>query len=617
MKKILCKENPEILTVELTRECNNNCLFCYQKSKGKEKHDIGRIKEKIVELRKQGIKYIEFSGGEPTLSSYLPDLIMLAKNEKYENISLLTNGRRLSYENYFSELVACGLKTVIFMVPEGTAETYEKITLSGKGGFSQLQDALNLAQKKRKSIEFGTVTIINKNNYRRLPEIISWISKMKPSFITLSYPIPLEGKGEKIIVPSISEIRPFIKKVSDRFGKKCKLCIDGIPWCQLPESENYILNEMFQKECLILTPGGNLSKRLDQIKMLGMKKESCNGCRNYGRCIGFFIEYIDKYDLSESGLDRSQKKVALDIQSGSCDYDYIFCTRQIGGKRYHELEKKTASVDYEKLKIFFDTSSKISNQLDIWGREKADEFHEIHKVIRMAKKYFQDITLWSSGLKLGNEEIIRKFLDDGVSRFEIPLYGAKGGTHDFITKKKGSFKRVLSTLDILKKMDVEINLHVVILKENYRELPDIIKLSSGYSQAELSLWFYYPDPGIDHRGVNVYKEHCASFTEIENCFSESKNEIGNFAFKLVFFPRCIFLKIKKILKKVELIKPGFVRFMVADGREMEYRLLSGRGEFGAIYPKSCDLCIERKKCSGIFADYLKIYGKKEINPFNK
>lgn len=614
---MLWEENPEILTVELTRECNNNCLFCYQKKKSKEKHDIARIKEKIVELRKRGTKYIEFSGGEPTLSRHLPDLITLANNEKYENISLLTNGRRLSYENYFSRLVACGLKTVIFMVPEVTSETYEKITLSGKGGFSQLRDALNLAKKKRKSIEFGTVTIINKNNYRHLPKIISWIAKMKPSFITLSYPIPLEGKGEKKIIPSISEIRPFIKKVSDRFGKKNKLCIDGIPWCQLPESEKCILNEMFQKECLILSPGGNLSKRLDHIKMLGMKKESCNGCRNYGRCVGFFIEYIDKYDYSESGLDCTQKKVALDIQSGSCDYDYIFCTRQIGGKRYHELERETASVDYEKLKIFFDTSSRISNQLDIWGREKADEFHEIHKVIGMAKKYFQDITLWTSGLKLSNEERIRKFLDEGVSRFEIPIYGANGGTHDFITKKKGSFTRVLSTLDILRKMDVEINLHVVILKENYRELPDIIKLSSGYSQAALSFWFYYPDPGIDHMGINVYKEHCASFTEIINCFSRRTDGIENVSFRLVFFPQCIFMKIKKILKKAELIEPGFVRFMVANGKKMEYKLLTGKGEFGAVFLKKCDSCSEKNRCSGIFDDYIKIYGENEIKPINK
>jgi hypothetical protein len=56
--------------------------------------------------------------------------------------------------------------------------------------------------------------------------------------------------------------------------------------------------------------------------------------------------------------------------------------------------------------------------------------------------------------------------------------------------------------------------------------------------------------------------------------------------------------------------------MVADSKRMEYKFLTGKGEFGAIFPDKCNPCLLKSKCPGVFSDYLKIYGDKELRPIN-
>lgn len=612
------KNIAESLAIELTHDCNNNCLFCYQKRRRKIKADPDQLKIKLIEYREMGVKYVEFSGGEPTLSPYLSDLIHLAKRMKYENISLLTNGRMLAYEGYLSKLIRSGLKTAIFSFPGHNANLYKKIALADKSGFKQFIKGLEAAEKEKGKIEVGTVTVINNYNYRYLPQIVNWLAEKKLDFITLSYPIPLEEGMNQKMFPTYAEIYPFLKETLDKYGKKVKICIDGVPYCQLPRYEKYILNEVFKKDCFIVDPGGKVSSRLEAIKLLSAKKAGkCTECSFNNRCVGLFVDYVSEYNKIDTEKVFGEQKVALDIQSGSCDYDYIFCTRKIDGKRFNKLTGDRAVIDYVKLKLFFNTSSKLSNSLEIWGRERVDEFEEINKILGMAKKYFRNITLWSSGLNLDKEKRVSCFLKSGTTKFEIPVYGSSDKIHSRVTKKSGSFKKIVSSIRCLEKLGVNIGLHTVAIKQNCEDLPKIIRLASNFKRTTLSVWFYYPDQKTDQEEDGAYQKYCCSYSEIIHSLSQGKWDIGNSCPEFVFFPKCIFSKIKRVMKKAKLIRPGFARLMVANNQGMTYKYIDGRKEFDVVYSQKCELCREKNKCSGVFSEYLKIYGDKELEPIVK
>jgi len=73
--------------------CNNNCFFCYEKSK---RHLLPKNTEEIIKeivvARGKGFDKISFIGGEPTLRQDLLDLINYAKNLEFSQIMITTNG---------------------------------------------------------------------------------------------------------------------------------------------------------------------------------------------------------------------------------------------------------------------------------------------------------------------------------------------------------------------------------------------------------------------------------------------------------------------------------------------------------------------------------------------
>lgn len=614
VKKSSNDANQKSLIIELTRECNNNCRYCYQQEKIF-KIDIERLKETIIEFRKKGFTCVEFSGGEPTLSPHLPDLVRLAKKEGYTNITLLTNGRRLAYENYFNGLINLGINAFIFSVPGHTPNLYKKVTRTSEKAFLQLCRALEMAEDKKDKIEVGTVTIISKENYKYLHQITQWLANRKFDFITLGYPIPFEIKTKGEFFVAYEKIYPYIKKSLGQARSKAKICIDGVPFCQAPGCEDFILNEVFMRDSIVVDPTGRISSRLETIKLLSVRLTKCLDCINKRKCAGFFIDHLKNYNLSSDEKIIDEHKAAFDIQNGACDYDYIFCSRRIGGKRYSKLADDKVNIDYQKLALFCHLSSRVTNQLDIWGRERVDEFEEIEKVLKIAKKYFRKITLWSSGLKLADPEKIRYFAKKGVTKFEIPIYGSNSAIHDAIVKKKGSFEKIISTISTLEKTKSKFSLHTVVLKQNCGDLLRLIKLASRLKPTSFSIWFYYPDEGADRVGISLYKEHCPSYSDVISCIDHAeKKGLDSINLEFVFFPKCVFSKIKRVIKGAKLIRPGLSRFMVANKRAILYKYIDGRREFGVIYSRKCDLCREKQNCNGVFKEYLDIYGDAELNP---
>jgi cyclic pyranopterin phosphate synthase len=77
----------------LTERCNFNCPYC----RGRDQEIMEDISAEDAEhvvnkWADSGLKNIRFSGGEPTLWKYLPDIISIAKVRDIERIAVSTNG---------------------------------------------------------------------------------------------------------------------------------------------------------------------------------------------------------------------------------------------------------------------------------------------------------------------------------------------------------------------------------------------------------------------------------------------------------------------------------------------------------------------------------------------
>jgi MoaA/NifB/PqqE/SkfB family radical SAM enzyme len=66
----------------LTIRCNSKCSYCdFWKMKPTEEPTVDQLKQNIDSLSRLGIKYIDFTGGEPFLYKYIQTALDIAKGE--------------------------------------------------------------------------------------------------------------------------------------------------------------------------------------------------------------------------------------------------------------------------------------------------------------------------------------------------------------------------------------------------------------------------------------------------------------------------------------------------------------------------------------------------------
>jgi len=95
---------PRYIVLELTRRCNNRCLYCYNVWGGpdlydegkKDEMDLDEIKNFVLRLQAElPIETIALTGGEPVLRDDLPDILSFLSARKITPV-LITNGTLLT-----------------------------------------------------------------------------------------------------------------------------------------------------------------------------------------------------------------------------------------------------------------------------------------------------------------------------------------------------------------------------------------------------------------------------------------------------------------------------------------------------------------------------------------
>lgn len=100
---------PYRVDLALTYRCNNNCKHCYvERPRNYPELSTAQWKKVIDKLWEQTVPQVTFTGGEATLRDDLPELIGYAEDRGIVT-GLVTNGRRLSDEQYVEKLIKAGL----------------------------------------------------------------------------------------------------------------------------------------------------------------------------------------------------------------------------------------------------------------------------------------------------------------------------------------------------------------------------------------------------------------------------------------------------------------------------------------------------------------------------
>jgi len=159
----------------LTYRCNSKCNFCnFWKDESLKKLPDAKIQDvekNLDDLKKMGVKFIDFTGGEPLLNRDLPQILSYAKQLGFF-VKLSTNG--LLYPNKADELKDLASR-IYFSFDTTSKEEYEQIR--GMDGYDKVVESIEIAKKQNQDV--CLVYTVTDENIKNIPDIANFAKEKK------------------------------------------------------------------------------------------------------------------------------------------------------------------------------------------------------------------------------------------------------------------------------------------------------------------------------------------------------------------------------------------------------------------------------------------------------
>lgn len=162
--------------LELTRNCNLGCRWCYASSQHKAGGEtMSKDKAfKVVDiLADSGIRQISITGGEPTLVTYLPELVeRITSRGMIANLN--TNGYAVS-RHLTKALARVGLNQVLTNI-ESSIPAFHDAVRDREGSHKNVLKAIEYF--KEEGIKVVVQTVVTTENAERIPAIARFVATL-------------------------------------------------------------------------------------------------------------------------------------------------------------------------------------------------------------------------------------------------------------------------------------------------------------------------------------------------------------------------------------------------------------------------------------------------------
>ncbi|HEY2119132.1 MAG TPA: radical SAM protein [Candidatus Acidoferrum sp.] len=154
-----------VLVVHAQSSCNCRCVMCdIWKNHSGESFRAGDLEPHLDSIRKLGVRWIVFSGGEPLMNPELP-LLSAALRKENIRLTLLTTGLLLPKK---ADEVTANFDDVIVSL-DGPPEIHDAIRRVD-GAFALIESGVKALRERRADFRVTARTVVQKANHRHLRE---------------------------------------------------------------------------------------------------------------------------------------------------------------------------------------------------------------------------------------------------------------------------------------------------------------------------------------------------------------------------------------------------------------------------------------------------------------
>lgn len=216
-------QGPSHAQIGLTNACPQNCRYCYNRDRSGKVMDTATIKKTIQALKKLGVFWLGFTGGEPLLNRDIVEIIDSIGDGCA--VKLFTTGCTLTKE-LASDLKKAGLLYVSVSLDHWQEKEHDRLRRY-KGAFKTALRAIELF-KKSGGIHVCVSAVLSKDMIKRdevevflqflagLEIHEAWISETKPS-------VEAFWNNDLLIT---EEERVKLVELQDRYNKEGKITVN-------------------------------------------------------------------------------------------------------------------------------------------------------------------------------------------------------------------------------------------------------------------------------------------------------------------------------------------------------------------------------------------------------
>jgi len=222
--------------IQVTRQCNQKCRFCSNPPTDRKEPSYKEMKEMVDNFIRLKYKGVILTGGEPTLSESLFDIIKYCRKKDFHR-RLITNGQKLTAP-YLKKLKEAGLSHLHLSIYSHRRKVQDYLT-QNPGSFSNLVKALDNLEKAG-SIYADINVVINKYNADHLSDTVKWIVGRYPfiSHFVWNNLDPLMNRASKNTdtIARLVDFEVELYKAMDYLTRQGKTFrVERVPLCYMAE----------------------------------------------------------------------------------------------------------------------------------------------------------------------------------------------------------------------------------------------------------------------------------------------------------------------------------------------------------------------------------------------
>jgi len=214
---------PSHAQIGLTNACPQNCRYCYNKQRRGKTMDTTTIINLIRDLKRMGVLWLGFTGGEPLLNK---DIVKITESAGDDiALKLFTTGCTLTRQQA-SDLKKAGLMYVSVSLDHWQEEQHDKARLY-PGAFRTAIKAIEIF-KEIGDIHIGVSAVLSRDMIRsgQVEEFLqyligldiheAWLSEAKPSIDAYW--------NEELVITEIDRIR--LSTLQDRYNEEVNITVN-------------------------------------------------------------------------------------------------------------------------------------------------------------------------------------------------------------------------------------------------------------------------------------------------------------------------------------------------------------------------------------------------------